>query len=345
MINIEPEQLENQLHKKLYQIYILFGNENFQIYESINIIKLAIQNKGSTDYFNIQLVNTTNWNLIFSKYQTMNLWTRYQIIDLDLSNIKFFNLFEKQIKKIFNLIYKDIILIIRIIHLNQLNQLKNYINKLKILTNQIVLIPCHNLNYDQLTSWIINRSNLMKLSLDHNSIKLLCFFYENNLLELNQQLEILSLINIKETITTKLITEIGTNSQNFHVLHWIDALLEGNIKRALHVLCNLLKHNVEVIFLLRMLKNNILILLNILHGNHEIINEQKNFLKYKKRNVMFINAAKRLDINNIVQIVNLIYNIELLVKANYISLSWDYLETLSMLFCCDVSSGHTINEL
>ncbi len=112
------------------------------------------------------------------------------------------------------------------------------------------------------------RAREMKLELDDAANQLLCYCYEGNLLALAQALERLSLLWPDGKLTLPRVEQAVNDAAHFTPFHWVDALLAGKSKRALHILQQLRQEDSEPVILLRTLQRELLLLTAAASASH-----------------------------------------------------------------------------
>jgi DNA polymerase III, delta subunit (EC 2.7.7.7) len=179
------------------------------------------------------------------------------------------------------------------------------------------------------------RAKALQLSIDDAAIQLLCYCYEGNLLALAQALERLSLLWPDGKLTLPRVEEAVNDAAHFTPFHWVDALLAGKSKRALHILRQLQKEDSEVVILLRTLQRDLLTLLQLQRQQAKqplrtLMDQQRI---WQNRRALFTEALQRLDAQRLQQAVHLLAQLELTMKQDYGQNLWPQLETLSLLLC------------
>jgi DNA polymerase-3 subunit delta len=205
----------------------------------------------------------------------------------------------------------------------------------KALSTQAVLVPCQTPEQAQLPRWVTSRAKAMKLSVDDAAIQLLCYCYEGNLLALAQALERLSLLWPDGKLTLPRVEAAVNDAAHFTPFHWVDALLAGKSKRALHILHQLEKEDSEVVILLRTLQRDLLTLLHLQRNQAKqalrtLMDQQRI---WQNRRALFTEALQRLDAQRLQRAVHLLAELELNMKQDYGHNLWPQLETLSLLLC------------
>lgn len=332
MIRIYPEQLSAQLREGLRACYFLTGNEPLLIQESADAIRATATAQGFEEHFSITIDAQTDWDAIFVSCQSLSLFTQRQTLTLQLPESGPNAAIAEQLVKLATLLHSDILLVLRMAKLTKAQENSAWF---KALSAKAVLVPCQTPEQAQLPRWVISRAKAMKLSVDDAAIQLLCYCYEGNLLALSQALERLSLLWPDGKLTLPRVEAAVNDAAHFTPFHWVDALLAGKSKRALHILHQLEKEDSEAVILLRTLQRDLLTLLHLQRNQAKqalrtLMDQQRI---WQNRRALFTEALQRLDAQRLQRAVHLLAELELSMKQDYGQNLWPQLETLSLLLC------------
>lgn len=332
MIRIYPEQLSAQLREGLRACYFLTGNEPLLIQESADAIRATASAQGFEEHFSVTIDAQTDWDAIFVSCQSLSLFTQRQTLTLQLPENGPNAAIAEQLVKLSTLLHSDILLVLRLAKLTKAQENSAWF---KALSTQAVMVPCQTPEQAQLPRWVASRAKAMKLSVDDAAIQLLCYCYEGNLLALSQALERLSLLWPDGKLTLPRVEAAVNDAAHFTPFHWVDALLAGKSKRALHILHQLEKEDSEAVILLRTLQRDLLTLLHLLRNQAKqalrtLMDQQRI---WQNRRALFTEALQRLDAQRLQRAVHLLAELELSMKQDYGQNLWPQLETLSLLLC------------
>ncbi|MFH8133772.1 DNA polymerase III subunit delta [Pantoea osteomyelitidis] len=330
MIRIYPEQLSAQLREGLRACYLLSGNETLLLQESQDLIRAAASGQGFEEHFSVTLDAQTDWDNLFTQCQSLSLFTLRQTLTLSFPENGPTAAMAEQLVKLASLLHNDILLILRTAKLTKAQENSAWF---KALSSNAVLVPCATPEHAQLPRWVVSRAKAMQLSIDDAAVQLLCYCYEGNLLALAQALERLSLLWPDGKLTLPRVEAAVSDAAHFTPYHWVDALLAGKSKRALHILRTLAKEESEVVILLRTLQRDLITLLHLQRHQHQqplrtLMDQQRI---WQNRRTLFTDALQRLDGARLQRALHLLTTIELTLKQDYGQSVWPQLETLSLL--------------
>lgn len=332
MIRLYPEQLRAQLSEGLRAAYLLLGNDPLFLQESQDAIKHAAVSEGFIEHHTMTLDASTDWNEIFSLCQAMSLFASRQTLLLLLPENGPNAAINEQLATLVGLLHDDLLLIVRG---NKLTKSQENAAWIQALANRAVQISCQTPEPGQLPRWLANRAKQNNLQLDEPASQLLCYCYEGNLLALAQALERLSLLWPDGKLTLPRVEQAVNDAAHFTPFHWVDALLAGKSKRALHILQQLRLEGSEPVILLRTVQRELLLLVTLkrqsahtplrsLFDKHRV---------WQNHRAMVGEAVNRLSVSQLRQAVTLLSRAELTLKQDYGQSIWAELESLSLLLC------------
>lgn len=332
MIHIHADQLATHLQESLYHAYFLCGNELLLLQESQDRIRARAKREQFDEHFSVTLQSSTDWEVIFSLCQARRLFTKRQTLLLVLPEEDMHAEIEEKLLQLASLLHEDMLLILRS---NKITQtLKNGV-WFKAFKHYAVLVNCTPPEAEQLPNWVARRAKSAKLTLDEAACHLLCYSYEGNLLALVQTLDRLALTYPDGNLTLRRVKGTVNDEAHFTQLHWVDAVLAGKSKRAVHILRQLRLEVTDPLLLLRSIQREVLQLLVIkrkmpdalmgpLFDRHQI---------WKNRRLLLTQALGRLTLAQLRDGVALMLKIELALKQDHDYPAWSDLNMLTVLLC------------
>lgn len=332
MIRLYPEQLRAQLNEGLRAAYLLTGNDPLLLQESQDAIRQTAQQQGFEEHHSVQIDTSTDWLALFSLCQELSLFASRKTLLLLLPENGPNAAINGQLETLVSLLHSDILLILRG---NKLTKAQENAAWLAQIADRCVQVSCQTPEQNHLPRWLAQRAKQMELQLDEAASQLLCYCYEGNLLALSQALERLSLIWPDGKLTLPRVEQAVNDAAHFSPFHWIDALLAGKSKRALHILRQLRLEASEPVILLRTLQRELLQLLQ-LKRQMATVQLRTLFDKqrvWQNRRPILTEALNRLTLIQLNQSVRLLARVELTLKQDYGQSVWDELEEISLLIC------------
>ncbi|MBB1200173.1 DNA polymerase III subunit delta [Enterobacteriaceae bacterium 89] len=332
MIRLYPEQLRAQLSEGLRAAYLLLGNDPLLLQESQDAIRAAAQTQGFDEHHSVTVDASTDWNALFSLSQERSLFASRQTLMLILPENGPNAAINEQLLALIGLLHDDLLLIVRG---NKLTKAQENAAWYSTLSEHAVQVSCQTPEQAQLPRWLAARAKQHNLQLDDAASQLLCYCYEGNLLALAQALEHLSLLWPDGKLTLPRVEQAVNDAAHFTPFHWLDALLAGKSKRALHILQQLRQEGSEPVILLRTLQRELLLLVNM---KRQSVNTPLRTLfdkhrVWQNRRPLFTEALNRLSAEQLRHAVTLLARTELTLKQDYGQSVWAELDELSLLLC------------
>ncbi|MDO5054903.1 MAG: DNA polymerase III subunit delta [Pasteurella oralis] len=343
MNRISTEQLGSSLQHRLAKLYYLVGQDPLLLSESQDLINQAALMQGFDEKNVISVDSNTNWNDLFERCQSMGLFFNKQILFLNLpENLS--TTLQQQLQELISLLNEDILLVLQLTKLTKTTEKQKWFIQSHDYDPQAILVSCQTPNIEQLPRWISNRAKTMGLTIEEQAIQLLCYSYENNLLALKQSLQLLALLYPDSKLTYQRVQATVEQSSVFTPFQWVDALLEGKIKRAQRILMGLQAEDVQPIILLRTLQRDLMTLLVLSKPQHKAsirsnlpvqqLREQFDKLKvWQNRRPLFSQAFQRLTYKQLYLIFQQLAQLERAVKQEFSQDIWDKLAELSVVIC------------
>lgn len=340
MINrIFSEQLLHSLSNKLQSIYCLVGTDPLLLSDSKDAIQQAAFKQGFDEKTEIQVDQSTQWNNLFEQTQSMGLFFNKQIISLILPENITLSI-QKHLQTLISLLSENILLILQLPKLSKITEKQSWFSQI----SNAMIVNCQTPSIEQLPLWIQQRAKTMALVLDNESMQLLCYSYENNLLALKQVLQLLALLYPDHKLTYPRVKKIVEQSSVFTPFQWIDALLEGKEARAQRILTGLQQEEVQSVVLLRLLQRELMIILELVKPQQKTtldstlstkhLREGFDELKvWKNRRTLFTAFIQRHTYRKLYSIFQELAEIERAVKQEFSHTIWQQLENLSVKIC------------
>ena len=344
MNRIFPEQLAVSLKNNLSGIYYLLGQDPLLLSESRDLIIQTAVAQGFDEKFEVQADNSTDWNDLFERCQSIGLFFNKQILILNLPENPT-ALLHNNLSELISLLNADVLLILQLSKLTKPMEKQEWFKRAEQYEPHIPLVNCQTPNAEQLPRWVLNRAKTMGLNIEQEAVQLLCYSYENNLLALKQSLQLFALLYPDNKLTFARVKSVVEQASVFTPFQWIDALLEGKESRARRILQGLQAEEVQPVILLRTLQRELLVLLELSKPQQRLtdldqalplsqLREGFDRLKvWQNRRPFFTQAFQRLTYRKLYLILQQLAQLERAVKQDFSADVWDMLADLSVEIC------------
>lgn len=345
MQRIYPEHLATSLQHGLKAAYLAIGQDPLLLDETKLLIQQVAYQQGFDEKKEINIENSTDWNDLFECCQSMGLFFNRQLLVLNLpENLNTTQ--QAKLQELISLLHPDILLLLTLPKLSKNIEKQQWF--LQLATLNAITINCNTPILEQLPKWILARAKAMALWIEPESVQLLAYSYESNLLALKQILQLLQLLYPDNKLSFSRVKSCVEQASVFTPYQWIDALLAGKCNRALRILDRLKQEDLQPVLLVRLLQRELKTLLdltlsthnqNLSHqGQHKIdlshLRTEFDRLKiWKNRRPLYTEILKRLTYYKLYQLLQQLADIERIIKRDFSADVWQQLEKLS-LDCC-----------
>ncbi|KAE9534595.1 DNA polymerase III subunit delta [Ursidibacter arcticus] len=339
MERIFSEQLEANLAKGLKAFYLLSGQDLLLVDESKDQIIALARKQGFDEKIEVAINNETKWDDLFHQLQSTGLFSSRQIVLLNCPD----NLTapqQKQLSELLSFSHSDLIFILHLPKLSKAMEKQAWFNLLE--TNGL-LINCQTPDINKMPIWLQHRAKKMALDLEDETIKLLAYSYEGNLLALQQTLWMLQLRFSHEKITPTKAQEIIEQSAQFTPFQWVDSLLAGKIKRATRILNHLRNEEVQAVVLLRIIQKELMLILEMTRSPSPVklnqflfkgnLRQEFDRLKvWQNRRPFYQQAINRFTYAKLYRLIQTLADLEKQVKQEFSEEIWQQLEIFNQKF-------------
>ena len=340
MNRLFPEQLQHSLSQRLASIYYLVGQDPLLLSESHDLIIKTASSQGFDEKFSLQVDNSTDWDELLERCQSMGLFFNKQVISLTLPD-NLTNALQAHLANLIEVLNEDVLLILQLSKFAKATEKHEWVKKSQQIEPHLVLINCQTPNIEQLPRWISNRVKVMNMTIEPDAIQLLCYSYENNLLALKQSLELLALLYPDNKLSFARVQSVVEQSSVFTPFQWIDAMLEGKEGRARRILDGLKNEDTQPVILLRTLQRELIVLLELAKPQQRIhldqplpvaqLREGFDRLKvWQNRRNLYTAAFQRLSYRKLYELFQQLAELERIAKLDFGADIWEKLADISV---------------
>ena len=326
-------QLKEQLGKTLAPVYLVFGEEPFQVDQCVTQIRQSAKAQGFDEVIKLTLMQGFDWQELINEYQSMSLFSARTLIELDLNFQKPGIPGSNTFKQVVELLNPDTLLIVKGQKASQDIQRSAWF---KALEKNGLFVPCYPLTGNHLSRWIDEQCRRLSLNIQADAKHALLDATEGNLLACSQELEKLSLLHDKALIDQQMVMQGLLNQAKFDIFDLSESLLLGNAHQAIKVLNKLAGDNTEAVSILWTLNKEANTLLSLQQGlaNGESFHQlcTKNGI-WKNQQSAVQQALKRLNIVSVEYIISLLAQFDANYKQGQLVAPYQALAHICLVFC------------
>ncbi|MET0281256.1 MAG: DNA polymerase III subunit delta [Steroidobacteraceae bacterium] len=238
-----PEKLAATLRKGLAPVYLLSGDEPLTQGEAGDAIRAAARAAGFTEreVFFIDRAVGGPWDDIFASCQAMSLFAARRLIEVRIPGSKPGVEGSKALQELAGLAGGDVLLLVTTGELDWNAQKAAWV---QAFNTAGVWVDAALVDAARFPAWLRARAELEGIRLDDEAVLLLAQQTEGNLLAAAQELQKLVLAGLREAGAAEVLAS-STQSSRFDVTQLGEAVLGGDVPRALRVLAGLRTEGVE----------------------------------------------------------------------------------------------------
>ena len=235
-MRITFNQLIPALNRALTPVYLLTGAEPLQLQEAHTVLLEKLQAQGFTTRQRFDVMAGFDWSHLLMCSQNMSLFSDKQVLDVSLSNGKPGTLGSDVLCSYAADPPLDTVLIVRTGKLEAAAMRSKWV---KAIEKAGVVLQVWPITLAQIPQWLNRRLQQAGIKADKAGLQLLADRIEGNLLAGAQAVEKLQLCYGQGNVTVEQIANTIGESAQYDVFALVDACLQGNTTRCLHILSSL----------------------------------------------------------------------------------------------------------
>lgn len=241
-MRIYANQLTGDLKKSLHAVYMVMGDEPFQVQQAANDIKRTAKAQGFAEHIKFVASAQFDWQELLQEYASFSLFSEKKLIEIDLAESKPNAAASKLLVELTQQINPDVILLFK----GQKNGTDIQRTAwFKALDKHGLFIPCYQLQGRHLHTWLNQQCQQLGIHLAPDAQALLLESNQGNLFAIHQELEKLSLIFSNQPISLEMIAPTLLNQSRFDIFDLSDAILVGNSHKICDIMAKLQQENIE----------------------------------------------------------------------------------------------------
>lgn len=243
-MKLRLEQLTAQLEKSLQPIYVVSGDEPFQMDQAIQQIRQAAQQQGYSDRQTFEAGKDFDWQQVMASASAMSLFAERRLLEVRLPTAKPGDAGAKFLRAYAGQPVADNILLLILGKLDAAQMRSKWLTALEQAGALIQVWP---IELNQLPGWIRQRMQVRGLQPTPDAVQLLADRIEGNLLAADQEMEKLLLLNGHGPVDADDVVAAVSDSARFDAFAMIDAALSGQAQRAIRMAYGLRAEGVELL--------------------------------------------------------------------------------------------------
>ncbi|MCK4493003.1 MAG: DNA polymerase III subunit delta [Methylococcales bacterium] len=294
-MRLKLTQLAPHLKTTLKSVYFITGNEPLQVNEALDHIRQAAKTAGYQHREIFSVEGNFKWDQITLAIENLSLFSEKKIIDLRVPSTKFGTEGAKMIAQYCQRHDTETLLLVSCGKLKPATLKSRWVNAID---KKGVIVQVWPLEGVHFIHWLQQRLSKKGLELAPDAIQLLAARVEGNCLAAHQEVEKLySLYGATRLTITQVQSAVVDNSR-FDVFQLTDAILAGQVPRAIKILRALQAENIAPPILLWALARECRCLIELkMTANKELV--FKKYYLWDKRKAQLSKAAHQLSLKTL----------------------------------------------
>ena len=308
-------ELAAHLKKSLLPVYVVTGDEPLQSGEACDRLRAAARERGFAERKILEANSSFDWQELLAESNALSLFAEQRILDLRIPSGKPGNDGAKALKTYCENPPDDILLLITLPKIEQKQTRAKWYQALEKAGAVIQIWPVTD---QRLPPWIEQRMRQKGLTPEPDAIQLLADRVEGNLLAASQEIEKLLLLHGPGIISAEQLTASVADSARYDVFTLIDAALQGNTSRSLHIVQGLKNEGTAAPIVLWALSREIRQMVQITHALKDgfALGKILNDLRiWEKRKPLVTAGLKRLKPGQWQQLLSQCHQADLMIKG------------------------------
>jgi DNA polymerase-3 subunit delta len=241
-VRLRPEQIQAHLGNGLAPVYLVSGEEPFQLEQVSSAIRHKAQELGYTDREVMHVERGFDWQQLSASADALSLFADKRLLELRMPGGKPGDAGSKALQRYCDHPPADTVLLIVAGKLEKAQQNTKWF---KALEQNGVVVQVWPVEADKLPQWIKQRMQLRDMQPTPEALAMLAERVEGNLLAADQELEKLRLLSGGGTVDAEQVVAAVSDSARFDVFSLVDTALLGDAARAVRILYGLQAEGVE----------------------------------------------------------------------------------------------------
>jgi DNA polymerase-3 subunit delta len=235
-MNVRPDQLQANIKKTVYPVYLVSGDEPLQQMESLDAIRSFLREQEYAEREILDVDAQFDWHRLLEEAANMSLFASRRIVELRLPSAKPGRQGSQIIKEYLSRPPEDTVLII---NAGKVDASAKKSAWYKSVEQNGLVVQCWPVPVEKLSIWLNQRFKNRDMDADNEVLAYISQHVEGNLLAADQEIEKLYMLLGPGEITYADVAEAVTSQSRYSVFELVDMLLTGNTKRVIRIVSGL----------------------------------------------------------------------------------------------------------
>ena len=339
-MQIKPQQLAGALQKTLIPVYLISGDEPQQVGELSDLIRNAAKTQGYSSREIFFADKQFDWQQLYVATETLSIFADKKIIDVKLTTVPNQE-GAKALIAYYQRLPEDTLLLLTIGKITKESQKAAWFQAVDKVG---IIVQVWPLAGQELMRWMQDRLQQKGLMPEPGTVKLLADRVEGNLLAAAQEIEKLYVLYGAGKLSLQQVHEAVADNSRFDVFKLVESVLAQSADKVLKILSSLKDEGVASSVVLWAIAREARILINykMAHSPSEKDIILRNNGVWGDRKQLIGHAAKRLNHNELNQVLLLSAQADRQIKGQQPGDAWETLLLISLLLASSSVLGKTV---
>ncbi|KTD59213.1 DNA polymerase III subunit delta [Legionella shakespearei] len=330
-MQIKHQALAQHIQRKSYPLYVLIGQDNYLIEDSLNIIKSSLKSSRDCDEKVISLQSAEDWNAITDEANSYSLFSETVLLNTIYDKKTLDATGKKVLSEYLKAVNSRCCIILRApnIPAKQLMWLAHH--------EEVLLVVAYPLNADAMKSWISGQFKKNQLNAQPQITDLIYQYTQGNMLACAQVIEKIALSNPPQSqINTQQAMEHLSDQCDHSLFELANACLLNQPDKAIQILRQAVNNKTEPTLALWMLTQEARTLLQLsylIQQNVDIKTASSQLKIWPQRLNLYQASVRRLNSAVLQEILLYCQIVDQQIKSSLNGQMWHALEKIALSLC------------
>ncbi|KTC79331.1 DNA polymerase III subunit delta [Legionella cherrii] len=330
-MQIRQQLLAQQVQKKIAPLYIIIGQDNYLLEDSLITIKSAIKRNYNYDEKIISIQSVDDWSIVKEEANSYSLFSETVLLNIFYDKKSIDTTGKKILSEYLNSVNSRCFIVIRApnVPAKQLQWLSSH--------EQAILTLAYPLNSEAIKSWIAVQLKKNSMSYDPQVPELIHQYTQGNMLACSQVIEKIALSCAPNSkVDAQQALEHLSNQCDHDLFELVEACLLGQSDKAIQILRHAANNKTEATLVLWIISQEIRLIMQLSYLMEQQIDAQSACSQLKiwpQRVNLYKACCNRLNKTMLQQLHRYCYSIDERIKSNLNTLVWSSLENAALSLC------------
>lgn len=340
-MQIKQPMLAQQVQKKLAPLYVLIGQDNYLLDESLVTIKSAIKKKYDCEEKTITIQTAEDWSSLLDEANSYSLFSETTLLTIYFDKKSIDAAGKKILTEYLKSVNSRCFIIIKAPQVP--------VKQLQWLTanEQAIVSVAYSLNPAAIKAWISQQLKKQSFDFEPQIPELIHQYTQGNMLACSQVIEKIALTSSPNSkISASQVYEHLSNQCDHDLFELVEACLAGQADKVIQILRYAANNKTETTLVLWMLTQEVRLLSQLIRLAKQNINFKNACEQLKiwpQRISLYQQCYQRLNQDKLQQLHHYCYTIDEQIKSNFNTHVWNALENLALSLCLGQLIGDTCN--